>query len=83
MGIFVAVALAVLAAPQPGPRIHSISDISHEFTFYMDGRFFTQYVGEGGGADARNWGTLWKLDLDNANLLVLSSGPGPESSTPT
>ena len=77
MGIFVGMALAVLLAPEAGPRIHSVSDISHEFTFYMDGRFWTQYVGEAGGADARNWGTLSKLDLDNVNLLVLSSGPGP------
>jgi len=77
MGIFVGVALAVLLAPEPGPRVHSVSDISHEFTFYMDGRFWTQYVGEAGGADARNWGTLWKLDFDSVNLLVLSSGPGP------
>lgn len=60
-----------------GNRIHSISDISHEFTFYMDGRFFAQYITDANGADARNWGTLYKLDLSNANLLVLSSGPGP------
>lgn len=60
-----------------GARIHSISDMSHEFTFYMDGRFFQQYIREENGADARNWGTLYKLDLSNVNLLVLSSGPGP------
>jgi len=60
-----------------GNRIHSVCDISHEFTFYMDGRFFQQYIGEANGADARNWGTLYKLDLTNTNLLVLCSGPGP------
>jgi hypothetical protein len=76
-GISVYMALVVSLAPQAGPRIHSVSDISHEFTFYMDGRFWSQYIGEADGADARNWGTLWKLDLDNVNLLVLSSGPGP------
>jgi hypothetical protein len=63
-----------LAAPS---RIHSVSDISHEFTFYMDGRFFQQYVGDRNGADARNWGTLRKLDLTNTNLLALASGSGP------
>lgn len=52
--------------------IHSISDISHEFTFYMDGRFHRQYIGDEGGRDARNWGTLHKLDLTNVNLLALS-----------
>ncbi len=62
------VALAAQAAP-----IHSISDISQDFTFYMDGRFHRQYIGEG-GVDARNWGTLWKLDLSNTNLLVLAGG---------
>jgi len=70
--------LALVCAIAPAPnRIHSISDISHEFTFYMDGRFFRQYIGEANGADARNWGTLYKLDLKDANLLVLASGPGP------
>jgi len=59
-------------AAQPN-RIHSICDISTDFTFYMDGRFYKQYIAPD-GADARNWGTLWKLDLTDANLLVLSSG---------
>lgn len=64
---------AALALTLQTARIHSVSDISHEFTFYMDGRFFSQYI-QGNGADERNWGTLWKLDLSNANLLVLASG---------
>jgi len=57
-------------------RIHSVCDVSTDFTFYMDGRFFSQYIAPD-GADARNWGTLWKLDLTDANLLVLSSGDSP------
>lgn len=65
-------AAALALAVQPG-WIHSVSDISHEFTFYMDGRFYSQYI-RGGGSDVRNWGTLWKQDLSNANLLILSSG---------
>ncbi len=57
-------------------RIHSVCDISTDFTFYMDGRFFSQYISPD-GADERNWGTLWKLDLTDTNLLVLSSGDSP------
>jgi hypothetical protein len=64
-------------APAVAPRIHSVSDISHEFSFYMDGRFFTQYTAPTGGADGRNWGTLHKCDLSNVNLLVLASGATP------
>lgn len=66
--------LAGLALAQANPIVvHCVSDISHEFTFYMDGRFHRQYL-EGVGADARNWGSLHKLDLDNVNLLVIAAG---------
>ncbi|MHC4810889.1 MAG: hypothetical protein ACYTEV_11055 [Planctomycetota bacterium] len=61
------------AADEPAPLVHSVCDISHEFTFYMDGRFHRQYL-EGHGRDARNWGTLAELDLSNTNLLVLVGG---------
>ena len=57
-------------------RIHSVTDISHEFSFYFDGRFFTQYIAPD-GVDARNWGTLHKYDFTNANLLILQSGSSP------
>lgn len=67
----VLLASALAVGPEPG-RIHSVSDLSHEFTFYMDGRFHRQYIGEH-GVDVRNWGTLWKCDLRDANLLVLAS----------
>ncbi len=65
--------LALVTGAQ-SPRTHSVTDISHEFTFYMDGRFYGQYIGEN-GVDVRHWGSLWKQDLTDANLLVLSSGP--------
>jgi hypothetical protein len=58
------------------PKIHSVTDIAHEFTFYFDGRFAANYIGED-GADARCWATLHKYDLSNANLLVLQSGASP------
>lgn len=65
--------LAGFAFATQSPRIHCVSDISQEFTFYMDGRFYKQYIGEN-GSDERNWGTLWKLGMSNTNLLVLASG---------
>jgi hypothetical protein len=68
--LFGAPANAAVAAP---PTVHSVCDISHEFTFYLDGRFHRQYLADH-GRDARNWGTLHKLDLSNSNLLVLVGG---------
>jgi len=74
--------LAVLAPRAGEPVIHSLTDIGHEFSFYFDGRFGTQYVEPQGGADGRIWGTLSKCDLSNTNLLVLSSGATPCAYTP-
>ncbi len=58
-------------------RIHSATDIAHEFTFYWDGRFATQYTAADGGVDARIWGTLHKYDTTNVNLLILPAGATP------
>ncbi|MDP6115050.1 MAG: hypothetical protein QGG53_24575 [Planctomycetota bacterium] len=58
-------------------RIHSVTDISHTFSFYFDGRFAKNYTQPIGGKDARNWGTLHKCDLSNVNLLVLQSEASP------
>ena len=64
--------------PAGGPvRVHSVSDLSHEFSFYADGRFFRQYLAGNDNKDSRNWGTLHKCDLKNVNLLVLMSGATP------
>ncbi len=62
-------AVALLQAP----CVHSVTDISQEFSFYMDGRFVRRYLGES-AVDTRNWGTLWKADLSDANLLILAGG---------
>ena len=74
-----AVVLALSVATQdpapPAVVVHSVCDISQEFTFYMDGRFHTQYLKEV-GRDARNWGSLHALELSNTNLLVLTAGDG-------
>jgi len=68
-----AISLAVGPAPADPPTVHSVSDISQQFTFYMDGRFHRQYLAED-GRDFRNWGTLHKADLSNVNLLILTAG---------
>ena len=54
-------------------KIHSITDVSHTFSFYFDGRFAMNYIQPIGGVDARNWATLHKCNLSNINLLVLQS----------
>jgi len=64
--------LAATAVIAP-PSVHSVSDISQQFSFYMDGRFHRQYL-QDDAKDVRNWGSLSKLDLSNANLLVLTGG---------
>jgi hypothetical protein len=69
----VAAASATSDPPASAPVVHSVCDISQEFTFYMDGRFHRQYLAEV-GRDARTWGALAELDLDNVNLLVLVGG---------
>ena len=77
MPVAAALLLALLALPQEGEAgrvtVHSVCDVSQEFSFYMDGRFHAQYL-RGVGRDARNWGSLHRLDLSNANLLVLTAG---------
>ena len=71
--VFLVSSLLSTAAVADPPTIHAISDISHEFSFYMDGRFHRQYIREF-GRDARNWGSLSRAELDNINLLVLVGG---------
>ncbi|MFM1890641.1 MAG: hypothetical protein RLZZ565_1398 [Planctomycetota bacterium] len=73
LSILAPLALCMAASAEAPPTVHSVCDLSHEFTFYLDGRFHRQYLAED-GRDAPNWGTLSKLDLSNANLLVLVGG---------
>jgi hypothetical protein len=73
LSLLLALAAAQPCGPQEALRIHSVCDISQEFSFYMDGRFYTQYL-DGVARDVRNWGSLHKLDLSNSNLLVLTAG---------
>ena len=73
--------LAEQAPTAQAGRIHCVTDISHEFTFYFDGRFGKNYVAEN-GIDVRNWGTLHKYDFSNVNLLILQSSASPCSYLP-
>lgn len=49
--------------------IHAVTDLSHEFTFYADNRFHTQYLQ--GQKGVTNWCNLFNFDFSNANLLIL------------
>ncbi|MEI6074870.1 MAG: hypothetical protein WCS94_04800 [Verrucomicrobiota bacterium] len=51
------------------PVVHAVVDLGHQFTFYGDGRFHSQYLPDQTGATS--WGSLFNFDLSNANLLVL------------
>jgi len=64
------------AAAVESGRIHCVTDISHDFSFYFDGRFGKNYVLPN-GIDVRNWGTLHKYDFRNANLLIVQSSASP------
>lgn len=55
--------------PEQNIRVHAVSDIGHEFTFYADGRFHRQYLP--GRPMAMSWGGLYHYDFSNANLLIL------------
>lgn len=74
--LMLAATLALGQTPPPS-RVHAVTDISHEFSFYFDGRFGGQYIEPVGGRNVMNWGTLSKCDLANANLLILQSGATP------
>jgi hypothetical protein len=73
VALMVLSSVSVIAAQSPGapttPRIHAVSDIGHEFTFYADGRFHTQYLP--GQPRSMCWGALYNYDFSNANLLIL------------
>ncbi len=49
--------------------IHAVTDLSHEFTFYADHRFHTQYLP--GQKGVTNWCNLHNFDFSNVNLLIL------------
>jgi hypothetical protein len=54
---------------QQGVTVHAVTDLAHEFTFYADHRFYSQYLPDQKGVT--NWCNLWNFDFSNANLLVL------------
>lgn len=52
-------------------KVHAVTDIAHEFSFYGDHRFHSQYLPDGKGVT--NWCSLFNFDFSNANLLILLS----------
>lgn len=50
-------------------KVHAVTDIAHEFSFYGDHRFHSQYLP--GGKGVTNWCSLFNFDFSNANLLIL------------
>ena len=53
----------------PPVSVHAVTDLSHEFTFYADNRFYQQYLPQGKGVV--HWASLTSCDLSNVNLLIL------------
>lgn len=56
---------------QKSVKVHAVTDIAHEFSFYGDHRFHSQYLPDGTGVT--NWCSLFNFDFSNANLLILLS----------
>lgn len=50
-------------------KVHAVTDIAHEFSFYGDHRFHSQYLP--GQRGVTNWCSLFNFDFSNANLLIL------------
>jgi hypothetical protein len=67
--VFGAVSDAKAPSSKPNRRIHAVSDLGHQFSFYADGRFHKQYLP--GQPVATNWGALYNFDFSDANLLIL------------
>lgn len=67
--LFTGMCLHTSVHAQSTPRIHAVTDLSHAFSFYTDGRFGTQYLQ--GQTCVANWGNLYDFDFSGANLLVL------------
>ena len=80
--IIVSLAASATVSAEPVGNIHSVVDISHEFSFYFDGRFAKNYLSGKGNASVQNWGTLYKFDFDTVNLVVLQSGASSCQYTP-
>lgn len=52
-----------------GVKVHAVTDLAHEFTFYADNRFHMQYLPQHKGVTC--WTSLYNFDFSNANLLIL------------
>src|SRR3989339_1695591 len=54
---------------QQNITVDAVTDLAHEFTFYADHRFYSQYLPDQKGVT--NWCNLYNFDFSNANLLIL------------
>lgn len=64
-----AIGATAIPAADAQNRVHGISDLGHEFSFYADGRFTQQYLRD--HKVVTSWGNLYDMDVSNANLLIL------------
>lgn len=71
MGVVCLLAGNITGAEKKPVKIHAVTDIAHEFSFYGDHRFHNQYLPDGVGVT--NWCSLFNFDFSNANLLILLS----------
>lgn len=69
MFFLLAIYLHAFGGQSETKRIHAVSDLGHQFSFYADGRFHTQYLP--GQPAVMSWGALYNYDFSNANLLIL------------
>mgnify|MGYP000949772169 CR=1 FL=1 len=56
---------------QEAEKVHVVTDLSHEFTFYADHRFDKQYLP--GQKGVTNWCNLYNVDLIKVSLKTTSS----------
>jgi hypothetical protein len=61
--------LSIASMAQKKPVVHAVTDLAHEFTFYADHRFHSQYLP--GQKGETNWCNLYNFDFSNYNLLIL------------
>ena len=69
MAAAVLLAATPAAVAQGSNPVHAVVDLGHQFTFYADGRFHTQYLPN--QPYVSSWGSLFSFDFSNANLLIL------------
>jgi hypothetical protein len=73
-------AVSVGAAVAPGAPcagVRAVVDLTHHWSFWMNGRFGAAYIASGGGRHCASNRSVDALDLEDANVLVLVAGGFP------